>query len=372
MRKVYNILELLRLAIENKASDIHLKTEKEPVLRINGDLVQIKSFARISPEEMVELTNNIMMDHVKQVFKEKHEADFSIGFPKLGRFRVNAYMQRGTIALALRLVPFDIPDIDSLNLPDTIKKIAMENRGLILITGTTGSGKSTTLASMIEYINARKKVNIITIEDPIEYLHSDKMAIISQRELGTDTFSFPYAMRQSLRQDPDVILVGEMRDEETVETALIAAETGHLVMSTLHTLDASESINRMVSLFPPYHQNNIRYQIASVLKAIVSQRLIPKSNGQGRVPAVEIMINTETIKECIIEPKKMKEIIDYIEQGKNIYGSQTFDQSIYDLFIKKMITLEEALKWVSSPDNFQLKVSGIKSSRETSDWKLNE
>lgn len=369
---MYNIVELLTIAIENKASDIHLKTGKEPIFRINGDLVQVKNFPKISPEEMVELTGNMMLENIKQTFKEKHEADFSIGFPKLGRFRVNAYMQRGTIALALRSVPFDVPDIDSLNLPEIIKKLAMENRGLILITGTTGSGKSTTLASMIEYINAREKVNIITIEDPIEYLHSDKMAIISQRELGTDTFSFSYAMRQSLRQDPDVILVGEMRDVETVETALIAAETGHLVMSTLHTLDAIESINRMIALFPPYHQNNIRYQIASVLKAIVSQRLIPKVDGKGRVPAAEVMINTEIIKECIVDQTKIKQIRDYVEQGKNIYGSQTFDQSIYDLFMKKMITLEEALKWVTSPDNFQLKVSGIMSSKESSDWKLHE
>lgn len=369
---MYNIVELLKLAIDNKASDIHLKAGKEPVFRINGELMKIEEFPRISPEEMVELTGSMMIDHVKQLFKEKHEADFSVGFPKLGRFRVNAYMQRGTIALAFRPIPFDVPDIDSLNLPSIVKKLALENRGLILITGTTGSGKSTTLAAMIEYINKNERVNIITIEDPIEYLHSDKMAIISQREIGTDTFSFPSAMRQSLRQDPDIILVGEMRDVETVETALIAAETGHLVMSTLHTLDAVESINRMIALFPPYHQNNIRYQIATVLKACISQRLIPKADGKGRVPAVEVMINTEVIKECIVEPPKMKLIKDYIEQGKNIYGSQTFDQSIYDLFTKKMVTLEEALKWVSSPDNFQLKVSGIVSSRESSDWKLNE
>ncbi|MDY6820044.1 MAG: PilT/PilU family type 4a pilus ATPase [Deferribacterota bacterium] len=356
---MYNLREVFNRALQEKASDIHLKAGKSPVFRLNGTLKTVDTFPRLLPEDTEEILKHIIPEHLKKIFDEKYEADFSVGFKKLGRFRVNAYKQRGTIALSLRSIPFEVPDIDSLNLPSIIKKLALENRGLILITGTTGSGKSTTLASMINYINERKSVNIITIEDPIEYLLSDKKSIISQRELGTDTTSFSLSLRQSLRQDPDIILVGEMRDVETVETALMAAETGHLVLSTLHTLDAPETINRIVSLFPPYHQNNIRYQLSSVLKAIVSQRLMPKAGGGGRIPAVEIMVNTEAVKECIVDNTKIKRIKDYIEDGKNIYGSQTFDQSIFEHYKKGLVTFEEAIKWVTSPDNFQLKVSGI-------------
>jgi twitching motility protein PilT len=368
---MYEFTNLIALALENKASDIHLKAGRCPTIRIDGKLIQVETMPKLSPQDTVDIVANIMPEHVKESFKKTHEADFSFGVAKLGRFRVSSYMQRGTIALVLRAIPVNIPNIDTLNLPEVIKSLSMENRGLILVTGTTGSGKSTTLASMIEYINERKRLNIITVEDPIEFLHSDKLSIISQRELGTDTLSFAEGLKHSLRQDPDVILVGEMRDVETVETAMLAAETGHLVMSTLHTLDSVETINRVVALFPPFHQNNVKYQLASVLKAIVSQRLMPMADGKGRVPAIEVMINTETIKECIVDYKKIKLIKDYIETGHNIYGSQTFDQSIYELFMRKMITFDEAMKWVSSPDNFQLKVSGIVSSKD-GNWKANE
>jgi twitching motility protein PilT len=362
---------ILSNAIKKHASDIHFKVGRHPIFRIDGNLLPAPEFPKIEPDDTLKLSMSIMSNHLKAKFKETKEADFSYSISGLGRFRVNTYVQRGTIVLVFRVIPGKVPKIDELHLPEVIKKISLEPRGLILVTGTTGSGKSTTLASMIGHINENKNVNIITIEDPIEFLHKDNKSLISQREVGSDTNSFPEALKRALRQDPDVILVGEMRDLETIETAVNAAETGHLVLSTLHTIDAPETINRIISTFPPYHQRQMRIQLASVLKAIISMRLVPKADGKGRVPAVEIMINTATVKECVIDKEKTGLINDYIEQGRSIYGSQSFDQSLYDLFVNNFITFEEALKWAKRPDDFELRVKGI-SSTSDSNWTGNE
>jgi twitching motility protein PilT len=259
-----------------------------------------------------------------------------------------------------------IPTLDGLNLPPVLKKLCAEERGLILVTGTTGSGKSSTLAAMIDHINQSRTANIITIEDPVEFLHRDNKSIISQREVGTDTPSFASALKGALRQDPDVILVGEMRDYETIETAMTAAETGHLVMSTLHTMDAAETINRIISVFPPYHQRQVRIQLSGIIRGIVSQRLVPRADARGRVPAVEVMLGTARVKEYIDDEEKTKQLGDAIAQGFVSYGMQTFDQSLMKLFTGKLITYEEALRQSSNPDDFALKVSGISSTSDSS------
>ena len=305
----------------------------------------------------------------REVFKKKNDIDLAYSVPGLGRFRCNIFIQRGTIGLVFRVIPMRIPTIEELHLPDVLKKISMEPRGLILVTGTTGSGKSTTLASMMDNINTNKTEHIMTIEDPIEYLHRDKRSIVNQREIGNDTESFSKALRAALRQDPDVILVGEMRDFETIQTALTAAETGHLVLSTLHTIDATETINRIISVFPPYQHKQVRMQLASVLKAIISMRLVPKIDGKGRVPAVEVLIATAMIKDCILDPDKSKMIPDVIAQGALHYGMQTFDQSLFNLYKGGLISYEEALRRATNPDDFALKVKGIQS---TSDLTFDE
>jgi twitching motility protein PilT len=283
----------------------------------------------------------------------------------LGRFRVNIFQQRGKIRIALRIVPYQIKNIRELNLPEVLEKVAMENRGLILVTGTTGSGKSTTLASMIDIINSRRTCHIITVEDPIEFVHDDRKAIVDQREVGSDTGTFANALRSALRQDPDVILVGEMRDFETIETALTAAETGHLVMSTLHTIDAKETVTRIISTFPPYHQRQVRMQLAGVIKGVVSQRLVPKADGVGRVPAVEILVSTARVKECIIEKEKTAELQDAIAKGYTTYGMQTFDQSLMALLKDSLISYDEALRQSTNPDDFALRVKGILATGDT-------
>ncbi len=310
---------------------------------------------------------SIMNDRQKRIFEENYEVDLSYGVPGLGRFRVNTFAQRGTVAMVLRAIPIAIPTLESLNLPPALKKLSLEQRGLILVTGTTGSGKSTTLASMIDYINEHRTCNIITIEDPVEYLHKDKKSLISQREVGFDTLTFGKALTSALRQDPDVILVGEMRDYETIETALTAAETGHLVLSTLHTLDAAETVNRVISVFPPFHQRQVRMQLAGILRGVISQRLVPRMDGKGRVPAVEVMIGTARIRDCIDDKEKTKQIPEAIAQGHTTYGMQTFDQSLMQLLTRKLITYEEAMRQSSNPDDFALKVSGI-SSTSDSNW----
>src|SRR5918995_940207 len=284
-----HINDLLKIASERKASDLHLKVGSHPVLRINGELVPLVETKRLMQEDTIAMAFSIMSNRQKQKFKDNLEIDIAYSIPGLGRFRCNVFQQRGTVGLVLRVIPTKIRTVDELGLPPVLKRIAEEERGLVLVTGTTGSGKSTTLAAMIDYINSSRSAHIMTVEDPIEYLHRDHRSIVNQREINVDTKSFAHALRSALRQDPDVILVGEMRDLETIETALLAAETGHLVFSTLPTLDAPESINRIVAVFPPHQQRQVRLQLASILKAVVSQRLMPRSNGQGRIAAVEVM-----------------------------------------------------------------------------------
>ena len=309
----------------------------------------------------------IMNERQRSRFEEVHEVDLAYGVPGLGRFRVNVFSQRGTVSLVLRAIPIDDPRAStSCNLPPVIKKLVLEERGLVLVTGATGSGKSTTLAGIIDYINAKRNAHIVTVEDPIEYLHRDKKSIINQREVGFDTEGFDVALKSALRQDPDVILVGEMRDYETIETALTAAETGHMVLSTLHTIDATETINRIISVFPPYQQRQIRLQLASVIKGIISQRLVPRADGKGRVPAVEVMISTARTRELIDDKEKTKQIREAIQQGFIAYGMQSFDQSLMGLLKRKLITFEEALRQCSNPDDFKLKVSGISSTSDLS------
>jgi twitching motility protein PilT len=296
---------------------------------------------------------------LRDKFQRMQEVDLAYSIAGLGRFRCNIFQQRGTIGLVLRIIPMRIRTIDELGLPPVLKHIAAEERGLVLVTGTTGSGKSTTLAAMIDHINSTRAAHIMTVEDPIEYLHRDHHSIVNQREVAVDTQSFSQALRSALRQDPDVILVGEMRDHETVETALLAAETGHLVFSTLHTLDATETINRIIAVFPPHQQRQVRIQLASVLKAAISQRLMPRADAPGRVAAVEVMVSTAFIRDCIVDKDKTPMIHGAIAAGTSQYGMQTFDQSIFGLYQQGLVTLEEALRWASNVDEFKLKVQGI-------------
>lgn len=361
-----NIDDLLKISVERGASDLHLKVGNHPVLRVDGLLHPLVELKRLMQENTIAMAYSMMNDNQKERFKQEHELDMAYSVAGLGRFRCNVFRQRGAVGIVMRVIPTQVKSISDLNLPLVLERIANERRGLVLVTGTTGSGKSTSLAAMIDYINSQRVEHIITIEDPIEYLHRDKKSIVNQREIGQDTESFAKALRASLREDPDVILVGEMRDMETIETALMAAETGHMVLSTLHTLDAPETVNRIISIFPPHQQKQIRIQLASVLKAIISMRLIPKSDNKGRVPAVEILINTPYIQECIMVQEKTKLIKDAIAEGVSQYGMQTFDQSLYFLYNKGLITYDEALKWTSNPDEFKLKKIGLQSTKDMS------
>src|SRR6266436_6558081 len=327
-----HIDDLLRIAMERKASDLHLKVGNYPHVRIDGELVPLTDQPRISAEDMLNMAFSMMSNRQKQKFKESAELDMAYGVAGLGRFRVNVFQQRGNVGLVLRVIPTKIRALEELYLPKIIEHICDEQRGMVLVTGVTGSGKSTTLAAMLDRINSSRSEHIITIEDPIEFLHRDKKGFVNQREVEVDTPSFASALRASLRQDPDVILVGEMRDLETISTALHAAETGHMVFSTLHTLDAVETVNRVISIFPPPEQKQIRMQLAAVLRAIVSQRLVRRCDAEGRVPAVEVMINTAYIRECILVPEKTRSIREAIAAGTSQYGMQTFDQSLWDLF----------------------------------------
>lgn len=356
--------EILQVALRGGASDIHLKSGLPPIFRVDGALLPLKDAQRLPPEDIARMIQAIMNDFQRQKFRQTNECDLAYGVPGLGRFRVNVFQQRGTIGAVFRVIPFRIQTIEQLTLPKAIETIAMEQRGLVLVTGTTGSGKSTTLAAMIEHINQNTTRHIMTIEDPIEFLVRDKRSIINQREVGVDTQSFPLALKSALRQDPDVILVGEMRDLETIQTALTAAETGHLVMSTLHTVDATETVNRIISAFPPHQQQQIRLQLASVLRAVVSQRLVPRADGRGRVPAVEVLISTSRVRELIEDQERTKEIVNSIEEGHHTYGMQTFDQSLMQLLQGKLVTKEEAIKQASNRDDFLLKLSGIDSSTD--------
>jgi len=361
-----DINELLKKASALQASDLHIKVGSPPVLRIFGELIPLTSEKTLAHEDAMKIALAVMTPGQTEIFKKKNDMDLAYSVPGLGRYRCNVFMQRGTVGLVFRVIPVKIPTIDELNLPEVIKKLSMEQRGLIIVTGTTGSGKSSTLAAMIDLMNTMRTEHIMTIEDPIEYLHRDKKCIINQREIGSDTESFSKALRQALRQDPDIILVGEMRDFETIQTSLIAAETGHLVLSTLHTIDATETVNRIISVFPPYQHKQVRMQLSSVLRGIISMRLMPRADGKGRVPAVEVLIATATIKDCILDPDKTKMIPDVIEQGAIHYGMQTFDQSLLNLYKSGLITYEEALRRATNPDDFVLKVKGIQSTSELS------
>ena len=354
-----HVNDLLKVAVDKGASDLHLKVGSYPMVRVHGRLTRVNDEKKLDHEDLVEMAASIMSATQRQRFKDAQEIDLAYSVPGLGRFRCNVFQQRGTIGMVLRVIPFKVKSIDELGLPPVLKRIAEEERGLVLVTGTTGSGKSTTLAGMIDHINNTRASHVITIEDPIEYLHKDSEAIITQREIGVDTRSFAYALRSALRQDPDVVLVGEMRDMETIETALHAAETGHLVFSTLHTLDATETINRIISVFPPHQQKQVRLQLAVVLKAAVAMRLIPRADGNGRAPALEVLVATPFIKDCIIDKEKTHLIQGAIAQGTSQYGMQTFDQSIFNLYSQEIITYDEALRWASNVDEFKLRVQGI-------------
>jgi twitching motility protein PilT len=359
-----HVNDLLKIAVENGASDLHLKVGTYPMMRVRGTLLPAAEERRLEHEDLVTMAAAVLPAGHRDKFKDNHEVDLAYSVAGLGRFRCNAFQQRGTIGMIFRVIPMKVATIDDLMLPKVLKKIAAEERGLVLVTGTTGSGKSTTLAALVDEINSTRTAHVMTIEDPIEYLHRDNRSVINQREIGVDTNSFAHALRSALRQDPDVILVGEMRDFETIQTALLAAETGHLVLSTLHTLDATETINRIIAVFPPHQQKQVRIQLSSVLKAIISQRLIPRTDSKGRVPAVEVLITTAFLRDCILDKEKSHLIHGAIAQGTSQYGMQTFDQSVFSLYELGHISYEEALRWASNVDEFKLKVQGISTTAE--------
>src|SRR3954453_14791768 len=361
-----HVNDLLKITVDAGASDLHLKVGTYPMMRVRGSLQPVTTDKRLDHEDVVAMSGAIISTNQRQKFKETQEVDLAYSVAGLGRFRCNIFQQRGTVGLVLRVIPMTIRTIDELGLPQVMKKIGEEERGLVLVTGTTGSGKSTTLAAMIDFINKARAAHVMTVEDPIEFLHRDNKSMVNQREVAVDTRSFAQALRSALRQDPDVILVGEMRDFETIETGLLAAETGHLVFSTLHTLDATETINRIIAVFPPHQQKQIRLQLASVLKAVVSQRLMPRLDGQGRAPAVEVLISTPFIRDCIVDKEKTHLIHSSIGAGTSQYGMQTFDQSIFSLFEQKLVSYEEALRWASNVDEFKLRVQGIATTSDMS------
>jgi len=356
--------DLLRTATSQGASDIHLEVGAFPMMRIGGELHPIGEAPRMKPEDTLDMAFSMMTSRQKQRFKDASEVDIGYGLNGVGRFRANIFQQRGTVSVVLRVIPDGTKSTSELGLPPVIDRIAGERRGLILVTGSTGSGKSTTLAAMIDRINATRSGHIVTIEDPIEFLHRDKQSFVTQREVDVDTRSFAEALRGALRQDPDVILVGEMRDPETIETALTAAETGHLVLSTLHTLDATETITRIVSSFPAHQQKSVRLQLAGILKGVISMRLVRAAKGAGRVPAIEVLVSTGLIRDYIVNEEKTYLIREAIAAGTSQYGMQTFDQSLFHLLQSGLISIEEALHNASNPDEFKMRSSGILSSEQ--------
>lgn len=351
--------DILSEGIKNGASDIHLKIGSSPLFRINGDMVK-SAYDIIRQNDFDGFMDSMSIDSfLSEKLQKYRQMDVGYGVSGLGRFRVNIFYQRGTLAGIFRFIPFDIPSLDELNLPKVVGDIALKPRGLVLVTGITGSGKSTTLASMVDLINKNRKKHIVTIEDPIEFLHKDINSSIVQRQVGYDAVSFASGLKGALREDPDVILVGEMRDRETITTALEAVETGHLVMSTLHTKDATETVNRIIASFPMEQQEQIRIQLSAILEAVISQRLIPKKDGKGMVPAVEVMLATELVREAILDPEKSVNIKRSIEMNEDIYGTQTFDKSLMELYKSEMISLEKAIEFASNPNDFELRVRGI-------------
>jgi twitching motility protein PilT len=347
-----------KAAVEAGASDLHLKADMPPMIRVSGAMRQLGDLAPITGERLAKLAWNIMTPGQREHFKATLDLDMSWQVENVGRFRVNIFRQRHALGMVLRIIPSNVQTIEQLKLPKILEQIAREPRGLVLVTGTTGSGKSTTLAAMVEEINRNFHHHIVTIEDPIEFVFTDRKSLINQREIGSDTLNFSNALRAALRQDPDVILVGELRDLETVRIALNAAETGHLVLSTLHTLDAAETINRIVSFFEPHHHRQIRSQLASVLRATLSQRLIPTMDG-SRAAAIEVMRNTGVITECITDPTRQSEIPDMMARNADVYGTQTFDQAIFKLLQDGKIDREQALRSVNNPDELEMRLSGI-------------
>ncbi|MBI5311164.1 MAG: type IV pilus twitching motility protein PilT [Actinobacteria bacterium] len=348
----------LKHMVDSGGSDLHIKVPAFPTHRLNGVLQAIPNTDKVMPEDAMGVLEYITRDHPDKLneFKQNGEVDFAYALPGVARFRVNAFRQRGSVSIVMRAIGFDIKSVDELMLPPAIKKLAEEERGIILVTGTTGSGKSTTLAAMIRHINDQTPKHIITLEDPIEFLHKDNKSLIQQREVGEDTESFVRALRRILRQDPDVILIGEMRDEETVETGLSAAETGHLVFSTLHTLNATETINRIIDFFPLHQNKQVRAMLAGTLKGIISQRLVRTVDGKGRVPIVEVMVATNRIKDMIVDPEQTSKIEEAIADG-TYYGMQTFDQALFTHLKAGNITMEEAMKAATSPNDFKLSVA---------------
>ena len=356
---------VLQKMIQTHASDLHLKVGRPPTLRIDGQMVTTEG-APLKQEDLRSIAEQVMGPRNIKEFAELKESDFALAVPGVGRFRVNAYQQRGTVAFAFRTVPFQASTIAELNLPTVCERIAMMPRGLVLVTGITGSGKSTALASMLHYINQNRQANVITIEDPIEFLHRDIKCSINQREVGTDTGSFGQALRRVLRQDPDVILVGEIRDLETLDTALKAAETGHLVFSTLHTTDATQTINRVLSFYPPHQQTEVRYMLSTALRAIISLRLVKRTDKKGRVPAAEVLVNTEAVRDQVRDLSKALNIPELIREGAVAYGMQSFDQSLMNWYQKGVISYDDALLAATSPSEFALRVQGVAASSDTS------
>jgi twitching motility protein PilT len=354
---VFDLNAALSHVVEREGSDLHLKAHAPPMGRVAGKLAPIPGLGPLRPEDTEDLLHEMLTDEAKlEEFRREHEVDFSYAIPGLARFRVNAFQQRGAVSIACRAIPFQIRTIEELLLPPVVSELADEERGVILLTGTTGSGKSTTLAAMIDQINSRAPKHIVTIEDPIEYLHQDKLSVINQREVGEDTLSFKRALRRVLRQDPDVILIGEMRDEETVHTALSAAETGHLVLSTIHTVDAAESVNRIIDFFPPHAQQQARAMLAGTLKGVVSQRLLPTPAGDSRVAVCEILRMTGRVRDMIMDPAVTGQLPQVIAEGA-YYGMQTFDQALLDHVRAGRISMEVALRAATHPHDFKLLVA---------------
>jgi twitching motility protein PilT len=351
--------QLIQTASSRGASDIHLRAGHVPLVRVDGSLERWTNVAPISSAALEGIASRMLSPAHQTQLQTKLEVDIAWQAPGVGRIRASVFRQRGTVAVSMRLIPDDIPTLEDLGLPASVASLALESRGLILVTGATGTGKSTTLASLVDLINRNRALHVITIEDPIEFVHHDRKAVVTQREVGFDTTSYSNGLRSALRQDPDVILIGEMRDVDTIETALVAAETGHLVLSTLHTLDAPETINRIVAVFPPHQQPQIRHQLAGVLKAAVAQRLLPRADGRGRVLAAEVLMATAFVKDCIEDPEKTAGIAQAIVQGASQYGMQSFDQAILKLCQEKLVTVEEATKWVTNVEEFKMRLRGI-------------
>jgi twitching motility protein PilT len=350
---------VLQAARQLGASDVHLKAGLPPIFRIKGDLRTVRDVPPLTREVLQTFALGIMNERQRDIFERQWDVDLAYATNDGARYRVNVFQQRGAVGMVMRLIPPDVPPFQRLNLPKEVLTLAEAERGMVLVTGITGSGKSTTLAAMVDYINSKRACHIVTIEDPIEYAFKDRRSVINQREIGFDTTSFSKALRAALRQDPDVILVGEMRDVETIEIAMLAAETGHLVVSTLHTLDAVETVNRIVSAFPPHQQMQARAQLAGVLRGVVSQRLVARADGKGMIPAVEILVGTARVRELISDPKRTREIHDAIATGKDPYGMISFDQSLTELVRAQLITYEAALAHATNPDDFALAFRGV-------------